>query len=140
MNILVFYDGSPQSKRALEKGINLGKTCNAELHLLTSFAMNESPNKAIEFLETWNEEELIFADGEAAVVGLLVKKLQLPHKIHQSNHGKSPGEDIVDWAEQLKADYIVMSVNVPSRLQKIGFDRTTQYVVLHSPCPVMTVN
>lgn len=140
MNILVFYDGSPQSKRTLETGINLGKTCNAELHLLTSFAMNESPNKAIEFLETWNEEELIFADGETTVAGLLVKKLQLPHKIHQSNHGKGPGEDIVDWAEQLKADYIVMSVNVPSRLQKIGFDRTTQYVVLHSPCPVMTVN
>lgn len=70
----------------------------------------------------------------------IVKNSRLPYKIHISNHGKSPGENIVDLAEQLNADYIFMGVNVSSRLQKIGFGRTTQYVVLHSPCPVVTVN
>jgi hypothetical protein len=36
MNILVFYDGSPQSRRAFETGINMGKNFNAELHLVFS--------------------------------------------------------------------------------------------------------
>jgi nucleotide-binding universal stress UspA family protein len=48
--------------------------------------------------------------------------------------------DIVDFAHEIGADYLVIGVRKRLKVEKIIFGSNVQHVVLHSPCPVVTIN
>jgi nucleotide-binding universal stress UspA family protein len=58
---------------------------------------------------------------------------------HQVVHGKSPGEDIVWYAEDNNIDLIFVGIQKKSKAQKILLGSNAQYVILKAPCPVTTV-
>ena len=49
------------------------------------------------------------------------------------------GEDLVQLADEHKADEIVIGVRRRSKVGKLIFGSTAQYVVLNASCPVVTV-
>jgi len=53
--------------------------------------------------------------------------------------GLTPGEDIVQFAEENKIDEIIVGVVKVSKVGKLLMGSTAQYVILHAPCPVVAV-
>jgi nucleotide-binding universal stress UspA family protein len=68
---------------------------------------------------------------------LLDKKI--PCNSVLSVRGLEAGEDLVQLAEEKKVDEIVIGVRRRSKVGKIIFGSTAQYVILNAPCPVVTV-
>ena len=50
----------------------------------------------------------------------------------------SPGEQLVEFAEEIEADMIVVGIRRRSKIVKLLMGSTAQYVILEAPCPVMT--
>ena len=139
MNILICYDGSPIARRALSTGVKLGNALDAEVHIFYSIAPNKDTNEVFEFIKNEAEKETEKAKKEAAEACRIVEKSGLVCKTHILFEEKNPGEDIVDFAKQIEAEYIVIGVRTQSRVGKLLFGSTAQYVILNSSCPVMTV-
>ena len=51
--------------------------------------------------------------------------------------GLDSGEDIVEFAKQNKADEIIIGIRRKSKVGKLMFGSTAQYVILNAPCPVV---
>ena len=49
------------------------------------------------------------------------------------------GEDLVQFAEQNKIDEIILGIRKRSKVGKLMFGSTAQYVILNAPCPVVSV-
>ena len=129
MKILVGLDGSNSSKEALKLAKEHAKTFNAKIELVTSMEKGtETQQKEIEQDEhdLGNEKKLLEKDGISCQTHLLIR-------------GMTPGEDIVEFAEQNEVDEIVIGVRRRSKVGKLVFGSTAQYVILNAHCPVVTV-
>ena len=51
----------------------------------------------------------------------------------------TPGEQLVKFAEDQKLDQIFLGIAKKSKVGKLIFGSTAQYIILHAPCPVVTV-
>jgi nucleotide-binding universal stress UspA family protein len=58
-------------------------------------------------------------------------------KISVSPH--SPGEDLVKFAKNNNIDEIIIGVRKKSKVGKLMFGSTAQYVILNASCPVVAV-
>ena len=139
MNILVCYDGSPIAKKALSTGIKLGNALAAEVHIFYSVSPKKDSKDVFEFIRTEAQEKTEKAKKEVEKACKIVEKTGLVCKTHILLEEKNPGEDIVQFARQIDAEYIVIGVRTQSRVGKLIFGSTAQYVILNSLCPVMTV-
>ena len=129
MKILVGLDGSNSSKEALSLAKGHAKTFNAKIELVTSMEKGtEAQQKKIEHAEhdLENAKELLEKDGISCQTHLLIR-------------GMTPGEDIVEFAEKNEVDEIVIGVRRRSKVGKLVFGSTAQYVILNAHCPVVTV-
>ncbi len=130
MKILVGYDGSNVAREAIataEKHANAFD--KAEIILVHSMVGGpEVPRKDFE-----NAENNL--DYEKNI--LLDKKI--PCKPILSVRGLQAGEDLVQLADENKVDEIIIGVRRRSKVGKLIFGSTAQYVVLNASCPVVTV-
>jgi nucleotide-binding universal stress UspA family protein len=53
--------------------------------------------------------------------------------------GLRPGEDLVQFAKENGIDEIIIGVRRRSKVGKLVFGSTAQYVILNAPCPVVSV-
>jgi nucleotide-binding universal stress UspA family protein len=51
----------------------------------------------------------------------------------------TPGEQLVQFAEDQEIDQIFLGIRRKSKVGKLLFGSTAQYVILHASCPVVTV-
>ncbi|MBW2582853.1 MAG: universal stress protein, partial [Deltaproteobacteria bacterium] len=52
---------------------------------------------------------------------------------------QSPGEHLVYYAKDNNIDEIIIGVRRRSKVGKMVFGSTAQYVILEAPCPVLAV-
>ena len=129
MKIMVGLDGSNSSKEALRLAKEHAKTYNARVELVYSMEKGtETQQKEIEQAQNdmENEKKLLEDDGISCDTHLLIR-------------GMTPGEDLVDFAEKNEVDEIVIGVRRRSKVGKLVFGSTAQYVILNAHCPVVTV-
>ena len=60
-------------------------------------------------------------------------------EVHASVSYQSPGEDLVNFAKENQVDEIIIGVRRRSKVGKLVFGSTAQYVILEAPCPVLSV-
>ena len=140
MAILVCYDESDFAKKALITGIEMGKAFGAELHIFTALSPIKKSDQVFEFIKTDDEIEMENAKNNLEKACQIVEQAGITCHTHISRQGKSVGEEIIEFAEQMKVDYIVIGVHKRSRVGKLLFGSTAQYVILSSTCPVVTVS
>ena len=129
MKILVGYDGSKVSADAIKLAIRHAKAFNGKVYIVTS--MEGGPQVPREDFER-SEKDLDYVKS-------IVKKDEIPCETHLSVRGMPPGEDLVKYAKENQIDQIVMGIRRRSKVGKLVFGSTAQYVILESPCPVLTV-
>lgn len=129
MNILVGYDGSKVANDALKMAKQHAKAFDGKVHIVTS--MEGGPEVPREDFEK-AEKDLNFSKS-------IFKKAGIPCESHLSVRGLEPGEDLVKYAEEHQIDEIIVGVRRRSKVGKLVFGSTAQYVILEAPCPVLTV-
>jgi nucleotide-binding universal stress UspA family protein len=62
-----------------------------------------------------------------------------PYEVNLLLTDLTSGEELVKFAEDQKIDQIFLGIVKKSKVGKLLFGSTAQYIILHSPCPVVTV-
>ena len=129
MKILVGYDGTSSAKEALNLAKIHAKAFNASVDVITSMQKGtEHQREDIEQAERGLEyAKSVFEDSEIAC------------KTHLLIRGLSPGEDLVEFAEENQVDEIIVGVKRRSKVGKLLMGSTAQYVILQAECPVISV-
>jgi len=130
MKIAVGYDGSEPAKLALNVARDHARSFKAEkVYIMTALegypADQMSHKKAA-------EANLAYAEG-------FFKKEGLPYEAVLLTKGLTAGEAIVSFAQENGIDEIIVGVVQASKVGKLIFGSTAQHVILHAPCPVITV-
>lgn len=129
MNILVGYDGSKVANDGLKLAKKYAKIFGGKVHIVKS--MEGGPQVPREDFEK--------AEKELNSVKSIVKKDEIPCESHLSVRGLEPGEDLVKYAKEHQIDQIIVGIHRRSKVGKLVFGSTAQYVILEAPCPVLTV-
>ena len=130
MNILVGYDGSNGAREALELASKHAKVWGAKIDVVNCMAQNRDLQ--------YNDIRKVEQDLEGEVHYILNSE-KIPYETHLVISGQDSGEDLVQFAEQNKADEIIIGIRKKSTIGKLVFGSTAQYVVLNAPCPVVSV-
>ena len=129
MKFIVCLDESNTSKAAFGLAVKYAAVFNADLTLVTSMLKG-----------TENEKKKIDeAENQLNALKNTCEKNGLSCDTHLLIRGLSAGEDLVDFAREQKADQIFIGVKRRSKVEKLVFGSTAQYVILHADCPVVTV-
>ena len=129
MKFLVGFNGSKAAQAALALARDYAELFGAKILVITSMSggLNEKPEKIGE------------AAKDLAVAGKFLQEKGITFETHQLARGLSPGEDLVQFAEENDIDQIFVGVEKMSRTQKIIVGSSAQYIILKAPCPVVTV-
>lgn len=130
MKFMVCYDGSPKAKEALMVAQNHARVWNAKLEVVNVIVrMEPLKHTQVKMMEQKLADEVnagLGGDDPPYDVQLLLTDL-------------SAGEQLVMFAEEDKIDQIFIGITKKSKVGKFLFGSTAQYVILHAPCPVVTV-
>jgi len=129
MKMLVGYDGAGAAGDVLALAVKYAKAFNTGVDVVTSLEKGtENEIKDISEAEKALEQTKSYFDKE---------KIQC--MTHLLIRGMAPGEDLVLFAGENKADLIIIGVKRRSKVGKLVFGSTAQYVILQAPCPVVSV-
>ncbi len=137
MKILVGYNGTASAKKALEVAIEMAKAFKACISILASVCDTDDSKETFEFIEDEKHKIIKRAEKNLEEAGLIVEKTGIPFETHLLNRGLKPGADIVGYAEEANADFIVIGIHKKSKVGKLLFGSTAQQVILNAHCPVV---
>jgi nucleotide-binding universal stress UspA family protein len=129
MRILVGYDMTDPAEKALAVSLHYARKLGAQLIVMASLIGGTKED--VEEIHAF-EKGLRTAENKAADNGVKCEK-------HLLMRGNAPGEDIVSFANESHADLIVIGVKKRSKVGKLMFGSTAQYVILEADCPVLAV-
>lgn len=129
MKIMVGYDGSEASMRAMELAISHAKAFDGQIVAVAS--MDRGTENELEDINVLEEalkrlKNDIEAKGISCDTHLLIR-------------GMSPGEDLVKYALEQEIGEIILTIQRKSKVGKLIFGSTAQHVILNAPCPVVTI-
>lgn len=129
MKILVGYDGSRVSEDVLKVAQNRANAFKADIYIVTS----------LEQSHTLQKEDIDKAEAKLEYLRAPLKADDISCATHASVSYLSPGEDLIQFAKDNDIDEIIIGVRRRSKVGKLVFGSTAQYVILNAPCPVVTV-
>ena len=129
MKIMIGYDGSDESKAAVELVRKRAFSFNAKVYVVTSLFG--------EFRTT--TKEIKQSEKDLDQVRKLFEENSIPVEAQLLVRGLNPGEDLVQFAKKNEVDEIVVGVRKTSAVGKMLFGSNARYVILHAHCPVLTV-
>lgn len=135
--IVVGFDGSDSSRRALQEAVRLGKLCGAEL--LATLVEEHLPRYPSAMSETTEEREAI----DTYFLALRQEAEQLAHEQEVALSvrvvaGNAP-RLLCDVAKEAHADLLVIGASGRSGLWAGMLGSTADKVVDHAPCSVLVV-
>ena len=129
MKILISYDESKLSEKVLEVAKNQAKAQNAQVIIANSMKGGiRVPRESFEKSEKMLKEAKHF-----------LEKNGIASETHLFAHGHEPGEDMIRYADENAVDLIIIGIEKKSKVGKLLFGSTAQYIILKASCPVLTV-
>jgi nucleotide-binding universal stress UspA family protein len=129
VKILVGYDGSNGAEAALREAQKHANVFNADIHILTS----------LEQSSTLDKSDIEKAESELEYVRTPFNIDDIPCETHVVVNYLTPGEDLVQFSTDNRIDEIFIGIEKRSKVGKLVFGSTAQYVILNAPCPVIAV-
>ena len=129
MKIMIGYDGSEESKRALDLAAKHAKAFKGTVFIVT--AMKQESELELKDIER--------AERKLREAEIHCKKEKVPVEKHLVVNDMEPGETLVQFIKDHAIDEAVIGIRKTSKVGKFLFGSTAQYLVLESPCPVATV-
>jgi nucleotide-binding universal stress UspA family protein len=129
MKILVGYDGFGAAEKALVLAQHHVNAFAAQIYLLTS--LEQGPTLQIDDIEK-AEEDLERLKGPFDSVGIFCETDVVVSHL-------SAGEDLVQFIQDNNIDEVFIGVKKRSKVEKLFFGSTAQFVILNAQCPVIMV-
>lgn len=133
-NIVLAYDGSKFSNKALKEAISIAKSSGGSLLILSVVDItDEFESEAPGLTDKMTEKLLKLAQKalEKAVAAEVKAKVEV--------HVGDAYEMIVDISKKKKADIIVMGSHGRTGLTRLLMGSVTSRVIGHAPCSVLVV-
>ena len=129
MKLLVGYRGTNVGQDLLDLAVKHAKAFNCEVQLVTSLPGGEKTSRT----------KITEAEDNLKEAAQFLEKENIKNTAHLLIRGRTAGEDIVSFAQETGCDEILIGVKSRSKVGKILFGSTAQYVILQASCPVTTV-
>ncbi len=129
MNIIVAYDNSSAAKLALDKAKQHAAAFTARILVATSLEGGAGESK----------DEVRKAESNLEKVKSEFDAQGIDCETHLLIRGLTAGEDIVLFAREQDAEELIIGIKKRSKVGKLMFGSTAQYVILNAPCPVLAV-
>ena len=129
MKILVGYDGSKVADDVIKLANLHAKAFKADVYIVRSLEQDPALKK----------EDIDKAESKLEKLRTSFKVDDIPCETQASVNFQSPGEHLVYYAKDNNIDEIIIGVRRRSKVGKMVFGSTAQYVILEAPCPVLAV-
>ena len=129
--ILVPVDGSETSDRAIEEAIKIAEVYNSDIHILYVANINQLAINAC--LSDAILEAVTKAGNE------ILEKVPEKINVITTSETGSPSVTITDFADEIKADLVVIGSRGLGLVKGVLLGSVSQYVVEHAPCPALVV-
>jgi len=130
MNIMVAYDGSVEARDALKLAQKHLKSFGGKIKVVKSVTRAHP----LDHLVIQAAEEELEREIRRQLNG---NKTSYETRLVVSSN--STGKNIIWFAEIVEVDEIIIGARKRSKVGKFLLGSTAQYVVLHAPCPVITI-
>lgn len=135
--ILVAYDGSELSEKALETALNIaGEDAGIELHVVNVLEPIVFTGYEVQIGELL-EQRKADADAKMKKVQKSLEDVKNPVQVHVLEG--PPGERIVNLAKEKNCDLIVMGSRGLTGIKEFFLGSVSHYVAQRSNCPVLIV-
>ena len=133
-SLLVPFDGSESSKKALGRACELSKTDRSEVSVLYVIPRYE---EMMDFFKTESVTKSLYQEAEKIVEG--AKKLAAGHGVQikavvQEGHAS---DKVVEIADKMKHDLIVVGTHGWRGVNKAIIGSTAERIIAHASCPVL---
>jgi nucleotide-binding universal stress UspA family protein len=129
MKIMVGYDQSNVAKEALELARKHAKAFDAKVYVVRSLAQSREMKL----------EDIQKAEQELENIRRSFRDEEISCKTEAIVSSISPGEDLVQFANEKEIDEIIIGVRRRSKVGKLIFGSNAQYIILMAQCPVVAV-
>jgi nucleotide-binding universal stress UspA family protein len=129
MNIIIAYDNSSAAKLALERAKQHAVAFKARILVVTSMEGGSGESK----------DKVRKAEANLEKVKSRFDAQGIECETHLLIRGLTAGEDIVLFAQEKDADELIIGIKKRSKVGKLMFGSTAQYIILNAPCPVLAV-
>ena len=131
MKFMVCYDGSEAAKSALKLAQKNAKGLDVKLEVVNTIT-RELSLKLSQIQEKENNLKREVMD--------LLGGDDVPYDTQVLATSLTSGEQLIQFAQDETVDLMYIGIIKKSKVGKFIFGSTAQYVILHAPCPVVTVN
>lgn len=129
MKIMMYYDGTERTKKALPVVMGHAKSFQARVDVVSSLPKgDEAQLKEIE----QREEDLAYIKG-------VLENQNISCETHLLIRGNDAGEDIVDYAREHQVGEIIIGTGRMSFFEKLTRGWMAQHVINNAMCPVVLV-
>ncbi|TDK62069.1 universal stress protein [Bacillus salipaludis] len=137
--IVVPYDQSELSKRALETAITMAKQDEKiEVNVVTVINTQTTIYNYVNF-DSDPVRQAQLAEAKEMLNEVKEKLAELPNKVRTFIIEGSPAMSIVNFIVEENADLVVMGSRGLSGLKELFLGSVSHYVVQKSPCPVFII-
>ncbi|GAB2752178.1 universal stress protein [Nocardioides pakistanensis] len=127
--IVVGYVPKPEGKAALRRAAEEAKLRGSRLVVVNSHRGGRE----------FDRDDAIESESQLQEVKAELESHGVEHDLRQLVRGMDPAEDLVNVAEEVKADLIVIGLRRRSPVGKLILGSNAQRVLLDAPCPVLAV-
>ena len=129
MSVIVGYLSSERGQKALEVGIQEAKLRNTDLVVVHSLV---GAGKS-------DDEEVIQSDRDLNALDEMLSAQGIPFSVHNYVRGNEPAQDIIQAAEELGGELIVIGLRQRTSAGKFLLGSNAHDILMDAPCPVLTV-
>jgi nucleotide-binding universal stress UspA family protein len=129
MKILMYYDGSEESREAISIAKMHGKAFNAKIELVSSLPKGDESQLG----------QISQRENELEYLKTVFEKENIPCETHLLIRGHEPGEDVVRFADEKNVDEIIIGTEKRTRVEKFLLGSVAQHVIYNSNRPVVIV-
>jgi len=129
MKIMVCYDDTSTSRDTVRLAQKHAEVWKGEIEVVSTIT-REEPIKHARLQEREDQFE--------AQIRELFEDVDVPYTMQLLVNSTPAGEQLVRHATRKNVDFICMGIRKKSKVGKMIFGSTVQYVILNAPCPVLT--
>lgn len=131
--ILVAYDGSQASEKALEMGLSIASTLDSRVQVLSVIQPPE-PTTSVELHAVLDDARQHY---ERALRKIADSASGNGLKVETGIVVGHPAEQIIQWAEKNHSDLIVVGHRGISKFKNLVMGSVCERVLTYAPCPVL---
>ena len=127
--IVVGYVPKPEGKAALRRAAEEARLREARLVVINSHRGGRE----------FDSDDAIESEAQLEEVRSLLGDAGVEHEVRQLVRGMDPAEDLINVANEVNAEFIVIGLRRRSPVGKLILGSNAQRVLLDAPCPVLAV-